>query len=146
MQDYHYTESGLRHVYLAGGKILRDDHGEEVIHIPAIHQLHQFLAKTILTSTHKLAGDELRFLRTELELTQAQLAQTLHCKPLTVGRWEREDTPMPAAAEALFRKLACEELGIKIAMSDLNTYSATKSGPHDIRVDASNPPHYKRAA
>lgn len=146
MQEYHYTESGLRHVYLEGGQILRDDGGEKVISIPAVNVLHRLLAQIILTAKCKLADDELRFVRTELGLTQAQLAELLHCKPLTVGRWERGETPMPATAEALFRKLACEQLRIRISMHKLNAYSATRAAPHDIRVDASDPPHYKRAA
>ena len=146
MQDYHYTESGLSHVYLVGGKILRDDDGEKVVYIRSLNRLHRLIAKIILTAKRKLAGEEVRFVRTEQGLTQAELARLLHCKPLTVGRWERDEIPMPPTAEALFRKLACEQLGIKIAMRTLNDYSEIKTDKYEIRVDASNAPHYKHAA
>jgi transcriptional regulator with XRE-family HTH domain len=49
--------------------------------------------------------EEFRFLRTELSLSQASLAHILAVKELTVGRWEKSETEIPLATDAVLRKM-----------------------------------------
>ncbi len=109
---YHYTACGLDNVYIEGVEIVRDDHGEEVVKIPRIGVLHRLIAKALIDKRGPLDGRELRFLRTEMGMTQAGLAEILHVDAQTVGRWERGETPVQATADTLVRKLAAERLDI----------------------------------
>ncbi len=109
---YHYTACGLDNVYIEGVEIVRDDHGEEVVKIPRIGVLHRLIAKALIDKRGPLDGRELRFLRTEMGMTQAGLAEILHVDAQTVGRWERGETPTQATADTLVRKLAAERLDI----------------------------------
>ena len=59
----------------------------------------------------KMSGQELRFLRAEMGLTQAQLAEIVKVSLLTVSRWERNETPVNDAAEMLVRCIQSRSWG-----------------------------------
>lgn len=111
-ERYHYTECGLDNVYIEGVEVVRDDTGEEVVRLPNIALLHRLIAKALIGKRGPLTGRELRFLRTEMGLTQAQLADIVQVDAQTVGRWERGETPIPGASDMLVRKLASERLDL----------------------------------
>jgi transcriptional regulator with XRE-family HTH domain len=50
-----------------------------------------------------MTGKELRFLRTEMGMTQAELAKIVHREPLTISRWERSEDEIDSNAEVLVR-------------------------------------------
>lgn len=110
MSSYHYTECGLQNVFIRGLAPIIDDDGDEVIQIPSINGLHIAIAEGIVTHEKGISGDELRFLRTEMGYTQAELARVVHVDKQTIGRWERGDTPLDSTAEVVVRKLAIEKL------------------------------------
>lgn len=112
--SHHYTESGLSNVYISGIAVELDDDGDEIITIPAINELHHVIALGIVSHNKGISGDELRFLRTEMGLTQAELAETVHRDKQSIGRWERGDVELDSSAEALIRRLAIEKLGLPI--------------------------------
>jgi DNA-binding transcriptional regulator YiaG len=59
---------------------------------------------SVLGSVRKktnISGKELRYLRTEMDMTQAQLALVVHREPPTVSRWERGEENIDSDAEAL---------------------------------------------
>ena len=111
LECYHYTECGLPDVWIFGLR-MQDDAGEEVIRIPKIGSLHRLIAKAIVTSKGTLTGPELRYLRTEMGLTQTQLGDLVHRERLTVSRWERGESTLDGASEALIRILASSKLGL----------------------------------
>src|SRR5665213_3574315 len=110
---YRYTESGLDNVAIDGVSFVTDDGGKRVVSIPNVNGLHKAIALGIVSRKHGISGQEIRFLRTEMGLTQAELANTIHREALTVSRWERNETPIDANAETLIRMLAIQELGLK---------------------------------
>lgn len=137
MSSYHYTECGLPNVMIEGLEPMIDDEGDEVIQIPFINELHCAIAKGIVSHAKGMSAAELRFLRTEMGLTQAELATVLHVDKQTVGRWERGETMMDGAAETVLRRLAIERLVISfeasiedLARSSVNT---TEEQPISIR-------------
>ena len=71
-----------------------DNAGEECIIIRNINGLHRTIAHGIVTRRSSMNGKELRFLRTQLGMTQAQLADMLHREALAVNRWERGECPI----------------------------------------------------
>lgn len=143
MSAYIYTECGLDNVVIEGLSIVEDHAGEETVTIPAIGLLHQVIAEGIVGLPVKMTGPELRFLRTEMGLTQEGLAEILKVKPLSVSRWERTD-PISDASEMLIRLLAVDRLELNIEL-DVDAVSskvtrAPRTSP--IRIDGSNPEHY----
>ena len=74
---YHYTECGLPDVWIEGCHV-EDDAGEETIRIPKVRSLHRLISKGIVSSAGTLTGPELRYLRTEMGLTQTQLGELVH--------------------------------------------------------------------
>ena len=145
MSDYHYTECGLNNVFIEGALKFGDGAGEASVTIPAIGQLHRVIAEGIVMHPAKMSGQELRFLRAEMGLTQAQLAEIVKVSLLTVSRWERNETPVNDAAEMLVRLHSVEKLGLNV---DLDVESVSEkvtaaAGPQEIRIDGSNPEQYQ---
>lgn len=110
MSKYQYVESGLDNVFISGISPMIDDEGDEVVTIQHINVLHAEIARGIIESDGGINGAELRFLRTEMGLTQVALAELLSVDGQTVGRYERGDTPIDPTAETLLRRLAGERL------------------------------------
>lgn len=110
MATYHYTESGLLNVYIEGLSPMTDDDGDEVIQIPAINELHCAIAQGIVSHGKGMSPQELRFLRTEMGLTQDELARLVHKDKQAVGRWERGERPIGGATETVIRSLAIDNL------------------------------------
>ena len=145
MKGYRYTECGLDNVYLEGVDVQRDDHGDEVYCIENVLGLHKMIAHTLING-HDLTGAELRFLRSEMGLTQEELAKKLGYTRVTVTRWERGDQTIDPKVRLIVRLLAAEKLDIESDMTieDMMALSTDSSAPGvTIRIDGSDPQHYK---
>src|ERR1700733_12566799 len=117
--QYHYTESGLDTVYLLNGyEIVKSSKGTGV-KIQDLDGLHVAIGRTIIENKKKLSGSEFRFLRTELLMSQAALAQLLHVKELTIARWEKGQTKIPVTADATIRLLYGEHIGGNRGITDI---------------------------
>ena len=145
MQAYRYTESGLDSVLIEGAHIVHDDAGERCMTIPNVNGLHKAIAHGVITRQGSMTGRELRFLRTELGMTQAELGEMLHCAPLTVSRWERNETAIDSNAEALIRLHAAHELGIDKVLNVRDTagWCVAVADAPPIVIDGSDPSHYR---
>ncbi|MDL2203547.1 helix-turn-helix domain-containing protein [Brucella intermedia] len=151
MNKYHYIECGLDNVYISGLQFQLDDAGDEIFTIPAINQLHKLIASGIVQHEHGISGDELRFLRTEMGLTQHELAQFVHHDKQTIGRWERGEFPIDSKAEALIRRIAIEKLklDVNLGIEELSKKSvpAAKSQQINIQLENDNShPNYELLA
>lgn len=142
--QYRYTACGLDNVYLVGLPRIADRAGDETITIPYINQLHRLLRRQVAEKDTGLDHKEIRFLRTELGLTQAQLAQHVHKDAQTIGRWERGETPIDGSSEAVLRAMALEGLeGAPVRISELTLKSVQSTVTHNYNIDASDPAHYR---
>jgi DNA-binding transcriptional regulator YiaG len=148
MDAYRYTECGLDNVLIEGLPVHVDDDGDEGYNIPNVKLLHKAIAASIVMHEAAITPKELRFLRTELGLTQAELARVVHVDTQTVGRWERGETPLQPAAEVIVRRLAIERLGLEAPLSieELSSRVVPSARPEPIRIDGSDPEHYRLAA
>ncbi|MTH94684.1 DNA-binding transcriptional regulator [Roseibium sp. RKSG952] len=151
MSTHHYTECGLENVYIHGIEPIIDNGGDEAIIVQAINELHQVIAYGIVTHGQGISGDELRFLRTEMGFTQAELADVLHNDKQTVGRWERGEYPIDSLAETIIRKLVIEklELDVDMAIGEISRRSipTAEFQPINIhQVNDSHESHYQLAA
>jgi len=117
MNPYHYTECGLDNIIIEAELIAIDDQGEEIVTIAALGHLHNTIAQGLIGQNGALSGAEIRFLRTEMGMTQAELAQLLHRDTQSVGRWERGEAELDPAQDIIIRQLVAEKLGLELAES-----------------------------
>jgi DNA-binding transcriptional regulator YiaG len=142
MNNHHYTECGLDNVYIDGLEYVVDDAGDEIITIPAINELHRIIALGIVSHSHGMSGAELRFLRTEMGYSRAELAALVHHEKQAIGRWERAEYDIDSLAEAVIRRLAVEKLCLDVSegIDDLSRRSvpSVKTQPINIRKSNDN--------
>lgn len=148
MATYHYTECGLQNVFIEGMDIIEDHSGEQTVTIPAIGLLHKTICEGIVKLRTKMNGPELRFLRSEMGLTQSKLAEIIKITSLTVSRWERDENPIDDAAEMLIRLMAVKMLRLDMEMDVENVSSRVTQEPRSepIRINGSDPKHYQLMA
>ena len=87
-QPYHYTASGLDWVYLENGYEVRETKHGRGVAIQNVDGLYCAIMRAIIVAPWRLRGQEVRFLRARLGLSQSGLAKILRTKRLTVARWE----------------------------------------------------------
>ena len=145
---YRYTECGLDNVFIEGIEVRVDDDGEEVLYIPAVNELHRTIARGIVRSDRGIAGQELRFPRTMMGLTQAELGKHVHHDAQSVARWEKNRTPIQPASETVIRMLAVEKLklGERGSVEQIAARCVPGKSRADIVIDGSGPPGYRLAA
>ncbi len=85
---YHYTESGLRNVYLENGYREIDTPYGTAISISNVDGLHKSIAETLIDQPY-LSGREFRFLRTELDMTQQEVGDYFGVSAQAVALWEK---------------------------------------------------------
>jgi DNA-binding transcriptional regulator YiaG len=140
MSSHHYTECGLQNVFIEGLKPCIDDDGDETVTITAINELHQVIALGIVSHKHGISGDELRFLRTEMGYTQAELAILVHHDKQSIGRWERGEYELDSSAEAIIRRLAIEKLDLNVSLGvdELSRRSIPSAKTQPINIKKTN--------
>ncbi len=117
--EYHYTESGLDSVYLVNGyEIVERPQGKKII-IPDIDGLHKAIGRLLATEKKRLSGKDIRFLRTEMLMSQSVLAQLLQVDEQTVARWEKGRSRIPGNASVMLRVMYLEHIGDNERISDL---------------------------
>lgn len=145
MSAYRYTDSGLENVLIEGVNFLHDDSEEECVEIPNVNGLHKVIAHGIVTRRSSMSGKELRFLRTEMGMTQAELANMLHREPLAVSRWERGEVALDENAEALVRLYAIQALGLPdhADVREVAGWCVPSAVTPPIIIDGSDPSNYR---
>lgn len=146
MSAYRYTESGLDDVIIQGLSYVCDDAGNQVVTIPNINKLHRAIATGIVEKEGSLTGKELRFLRSEMGMTQAELAAIVHREPLAISRWERgEVESIDANAETLIRLVARETLGLDVGASvkSMSEWSVPSAVTSPLMIDGSDTDNYR---
>lgn len=138
MSKYHYIECGLENVFIDGIPPVIDDDGDEVVQIPHIAALHAEIARGIVVRDGSISGPELRFLRTEMGMTQAALGKLLNNDGQTIGRWERGEFPIDLTAETVIRRLAGERLvdAFDKSIEELVSHVQAKNCGHEINIQA----------
>lgn len=138
MEPYHYKEVGLPNVYLFNISIVQDVDGEKVIYIPNINQLHDLIARTILSKRGSINGSEIRFLRTHACMLQADLAKLIGKDSQTIGRWERGDNPIDNSMDILVRLAIANALNVEIDISIISQLSIIKIANDNINIDGAD--------
>ena len=112
---FHYTDCGLRNVWLANGyREIATDYGKAVS-IENVEGLHRVIGELLAKCKPRLTGTEFRFLRKELGLSQAKFGQAFDYDAQTVALWERKGR-LPKWADRMIRLMYLEgvEEGYKV--------------------------------
>lgn len=108
---YHYKTSGLKNVWLKNGYHLQKTPYGEGMSIENLDGLHRCIATHLITSEAKLNGDEFRFLRIELNMSQNAFGKIVGVSNQAVAIWEKRNK-VPKYADIMIRTL-CHEIVIK---------------------------------
>ena len=107
---YHYTECGLKNIYLLNGYKFIDTSRGKAISIKDVDGLHKAIGLFLVTNKKDLSGDEVRFLRLGMLMSQSTLAELLGTSDQTIRRWERGKVTIPKPSESLLRLLYREHV------------------------------------
>jgi DNA-binding transcriptional regulator YiaG len=108
---YRYLESGLDSVFLVNGFEFHDGPRGRTVTIHDIDGLHRAIGLALVRRRQRLTGKEFRYLRSEMLLSQASLGHVLGVKELTVARWEKGQSEIPLATDAVVRQMYLECIG-----------------------------------
>jgi putative transcriptional regulator len=111
-RTYHYTDSGLDNVYLLNGFAVHKTKYGEGVSIDDTAGLHRLIGRWLIDLPKPLTGAEFRFLRLEMDLSQARIAAIIGSTEQNVRRWESTRTkPIQGPADRLLRALYNEYIG-----------------------------------
>lgn len=104
-KHFRYTDCGLDYIYLVNGyETSVGPDGEKYYSIKHADTLHKKIAEIVVRSPNPMRGQELRFLRSILDLSQAGIAKLLGNTRPTIARWEAEkNTPIDPTADRFLR-------------------------------------------
>ena len=100
---FHYTACGLDNVYLMSGYNVETFGGEQYVSVKDAEELHEAIAVFLVNGKKVLEGQEVRFLRKFLGLTQASLGQALGVSDQAVARYEKDKTKFDGSSDILLR-------------------------------------------
>lgn len=105
---FHYTGSGLDNVYLKSGFEIHETSYGEGYSIMNVENLHRVLGLDIIRNVSGLNGEQIRFLRKELDLAQKALADVIGVTEDTIRNWETGRVEINKAADLVLRKYYSE--------------------------------------
>ncbi|MDN2584385.1 hypothetical protein [Aquibium sp. ELW1220] len=118
MDPYHYTETGLPNVWLFGIE-MRDTAYGPVSTIPGIENLHRTIGMNIAQANRQMTGAEVRFLRSELDLSQRALAGLLDVQEKMLRLWEQGKVDIPGVVQRALAGFYLETVSDTISLRDL---------------------------
>ena len=107
-KPYRYTECGLNYIYLLDGYQILNSARGRIIRVTNAGKLDRAIALAIVRRQKQLTGQEVRFLRGLLDMTQEALGRTLGVDAKTVATWERGKTKLPSTEDIAIRQIYLE--------------------------------------
>jgi transcriptional regulator with XRE-family HTH domain len=97
-KPYHFVGSGLPNVYLFSGVTIEQnpDHGR-LVTIANLANLLDAIAEKLVLKEGELTGEEIRYLRKQMKLSQAALGKRLRVGEQTIANYEKGKTSAGAA-------------------------------------------------
>lgn len=136
---YRYTECGLDNVFLKNGFTKEETPYGKGVRIMNLDNLHKVIGLGITDSPNKMSGKEFRFLRLEMNLSQARIGKLFDVDEQTVARWEKGISQVPGPADKLMKTLFKEsikgDIKIKKALELLAELDAKKINKRFFEAD-----------
>ena len=99
---YHYTDGGLRNIWLANGYERVETRYGEALTIQDLPGLTRAICKALIRKNSKLTGAEFRYLRQAMLMSQASLGRTLGRTDQAIAGWEK-NSKVPKFADQMLR-------------------------------------------
>jgi len=104
---YHYTDGGLRNVWLVNGFEVKQTPFGEAVSFHDIDGLTQAICTALTEKSGKLTGAEFRYIRSGgMLLSQPSLGKLVGIDGQSIARWEKTGS-VPRWADKLIRLLYC---------------------------------------
>jgi DNA-binding transcriptional regulator YiaG len=121
----HYTSCGLDNVWLANGYKIKETKYGRAVAIKDTDGLHKLLSLNLVEKKGILTGNEFKFLRVQLGLTQKGMGRLLGgASENAISLWERKDT-VPAMQDHWLRMLVIAKFSgdtkVSVAIARLKT-------------------------
>lgn len=105
--SYKFKECGLRNVKLQGVEIVRcPECGDEQVIVPRLDDLMRTLAFAVISQPYRLQGEDVRFLRKYLRMTQVEFASYLDVDKTNLSKWENNEVKIGEQSDRLIRSIA----------------------------------------
>ena len=101
---YHFTDGGLRNVWLKNGYVERTTPYGKTVSFHDLDGLVKTICGALVKKQGKLTGAEFRYLRTALLLSQKSLGQAVGYTEQAVAKWEKTGK-VPKAIDLMIRML-----------------------------------------
>lgn len=152
---FFYKNCGLDYVWLRNGYEVKTTDRGTFTRIHNVKGLHSAIARWIVTNPARIRGQEVRFLRSILGLSQDGLARVIGRTRVSVARWEADrDKNIPEAGDRSLRmfyalkadghEVACRIVDLLTELDDLDHQARF---PEQARfADGANDAGWKLAA
>ncbi|KTB62489.1 transcriptional regulator [Pseudomonas veronii] len=101
---YEYKGCGFRGVFLTDGYTIVDTPYGSGVTITDIDRLHAAIADELVEQEHEMTGQQFRFLRKQLGLTQEHLTPLFGVDVQTIANWEkRQEEAIPRTSSLAMR-------------------------------------------
>lgn len=127
---HHYTECGLENVYLRNGFRKVEHNGSIVVVVEDPIGLHQAIGKRICGQRF-ISGDEFRFLRNEMRMSQSRLGAVLGVSENMVSLWERRSA-IPKQAVAMLKAMYSEHIKVSYKITALLDVVSKESAANEL--------------
>lgn len=101
---YHFTDGGLRNVWLKNGYIERDTPYGKGVSFHDVEGLTKAICHALVKKPGKLTGAEFRYIRSNMLLSQRSLGEMMGYGEQAVAKWEKSGK-IPKAVEYFLRSL-----------------------------------------
>jgi YgiT-type zinc finger domain-containing protein len=104
--DYEFKETGLRDLVLLDIELIKCGKCGNVDPVLSqVDELMHIAAVAILQKPYRLRGEELRFLRKHIDLSQQEFARLLRVSKTTLSKWENNEDPIGVQSDLLARAI-----------------------------------------
>lgn len=99
---YHYTDGGLRNVWLTNGYVERTTAYGKAVSFHDLDGLINAICRALINKPGKLTGAEFRYIRSAMLLSQKSFGQMVGYTEQAVAKWEKTGK-VPKAIDAVLR-------------------------------------------
>ena len=103
MKQHRMTGVGLSNVYLRNGFTVSDSDGDETISYENLTGLYFEISRAIASTPFTMRAEEFRFMRKQLQMSQADIAVLFDKSDQAIAKWEKGLLPVPKAESTLLK-------------------------------------------
>lgn len=135
-ENFRYTLAGGWAATVEGVLVHRCQKcGAYEVAIEKLSPLQRAIVRAVILKPHRLAGEEIAFLRHHLGLTGRELARTMGVTPAALSRWEQNRDPIGGVSDRALRMLvALDDPGNVLTRESLSAIEGGDGKPMRIVV------------